>query len=259
MGLKEYFILKPQFETRPSESFLSSFQQTKSHMYNDNRGETGNLKMVSLDDVTSYMFNTFEKYGNAWKTEKLDNAKDYANKLREVKELVNERARLDSYFVVPGFKIEVIRVYMLKLIIRMQNEGFVKQVNSLSSEVNFDYPSIEDIFLRMFVACVREFDEYYIANPASARSILIGSTWEIPKKNDMEFFICKNSGGKLTGITGSQKFEKSFDLEGIFSVIVFFIHHIKKMHNAYISAKRLNTFGELIKSFDITDERYLDN
>lgn len=258
MGLKEYFILKPQFESRPSDSFLGSFNQTITDLYGGNRNDNSDLKMVSLDDVTSYMFNTFEKYGTAWKTNKLDNPKDYNNKLKEVRDLVNERARLDNYFTIPGHRIEIIRVHMLKLIIKLQNDGFVREINKMNTEMNFDYPSIEDILLKLFVSCVREYDDYYLANIDAGRNILIKNTWEVPKKTDMEFYICKSTGGRLTGIVNNQKFEKTFDLEGIFSTMVLFVHNIKKMHSGYINPKKVNAFNDLLKTFDISDERYLE-
>jgi len=257
MNLKEYFILKSSFEHRANDSFLSTLHNTMNDLYNGTTSETSNLKMISLDDVTSYMFNTFEKYGNAWKSKKLDTAKDYKNKLEEVRDLINERARLDSYFNVTGFKIELIRIYMLKLIIKLQNEGFVREINRLNSEMNYDYPQIEDILLRMFVSCVREFDDYYKLNLNSGKSILVNNSWEVPKLSESEFHICKVSGNRLNGFIGTQKFEKSFDFEGVFSAMVLFVYQIKKSHNV-LNSRKTNAFSELVKNFDITDERYLD-
>lgn len=258
MGLKEYFILKSSLEAKWNESFLSTLHNTISDIYGSNTFDKGNLKMVSLDDVTSYMFNTFEKYGNSWKSNKLDNPKDYSDKLKEIKELVNERARLDSYFSIPGFKIEVIRVYMLKLIIQLQNEGFIREISKLTTEGSFEYPSAEDLLLQIFVSCVREFDEYYMLNMRTGKSIMLNNVWEIPPKTENEFYICKGTGNKIVGVISDKKFEHNFDLEGVFSIMVLFVYHIKKMHVGYISTKKTNAFNELIKNFDINDERYLD-
>ncbi len=197
MNLKEYFIFK-NFTTKNGKIEYSPmmnnlFQQIK----------TGR-KMVSIEEMFYLDFRNIVRFGLDWNTEKLKSSTELTLKIEELKNILNQRTVLDSYFLIDGFEVKKIRLYLLKKLFKMRKGNFIKQLENNIQGSNKSIPTIERVLLHLFVRGVKEFDPYYhLPNKAN---IFLPGYLENVRKDEKDFFILEKGFGRLVGYSGNLEF-----------------------------------------------------
>ena len=170
-----------------------------------------------------------QQWGSSWENQFFDNSQ-VASMNKELKRLIRERNTLDSYFKIDGYSISNIRLFMLKKLCRLQNDGFIREINNENEKDYYIYPSNEEILLNIFISYISENNNHYQLMQGRRISIFITSFMEVAKKNKEDFFLQKNPNGNITIFYGETVLENFYDIQTAFSVMVLLTHHMKQYH-----------------------------
>lgn len=241
--LKDYQIVKGILE-----GYQNDFQDLSVSL-NDSVNVEQGLRLANLDEIISYSMSGRQQWGSCWENQFFDNSQ-VASMNKELKRLIRERNTLDSYFKIDGYSISNIRLFMLKKLCRLQNDGFIREINNENEKDYYIYPSNEEILLNIFISYISENNNHYQLMQGRRISIFITSFMEVAKKNKEDFFLQKNPNGNITIFYGETVLENFYDIQTAFSVMVLLTHHMKQYHTSYINTRQ-RAFNELISRFNI--------
>ena len=251
-SLKEYRAMKSIFDEMHSESFLTS--SFRHHQAKEDPIQS-NFRLVSLGELLSYSRRSYGRWENDFGLVDLNNRRENRDKLKELEHLLAERNYLDQYIEHKDFDIEIIRLPLLKKLVRLQNNGFISELNNEMEDMYTEYPEIENILLTLFVVFIANNDRYYSVNRNSKYNIFIDEFLEYGKKSDTDFMLRRSSYGNIVIYCGNQMLENELNLDTVFSIMVLFTHHVKKYHGQFIKGLKEGAFKELITKFDIAEDR----
>lgn len=170
----------------------------------------------------------------------------------QMADLLNIRANLDIYLSPIGFRIENNRQFILRRLVLLQQEDFLRVLNNNENDLKKHQPTDTEILLQAFIQYLFDCDRYYSQNPVAREEFFLRGFLPQPfrSQNKLQLEI-RPKQIQCHIMDNSIPFLKN--ASGVFSLITFIIAFVQMKHSAELESLPVCAFRDLMQRFDVSN------